>query len=181
MTGSLNTSIRMEMISKFLLLVAVLLLFVPNLIKGLDYRLANLLLFLIGISSLFFLFNRDYYLPFLGRTFFPQILPKDEPSGDVEVKVTGLPKNTKVIFWASFGESDTIGTDPTDAYGNYSNSGITQTDNNGNASFYISCPIEYKVPGKSTPIPKHIHYRYEYPSQPGFFSKIETKYITDEC
>ena len=114
---------------------------------------------LVAISAIVLIFQRDTFLPFLGETVLPQPIAEYSPSGDLVSKtVKNLPSNVKVIYWASL-PSDTVLSNPKDAYDNYKNQGVTTTDDNGVAVFQVLNPSSYKVPIKGTLDP-HIHYRY---------------------
>lgn len=146
---------------------------------------------LIGLSALYFVSNRDYYLPFLGKTIIPISSNPNVLTGNptlntsmlkneemVLVKLSNLPSNSRVIYWAAQ-KSDKVFDTPMKAYGTYANMGIAKTDDNGNLVISINCPAEYKVPkfGFSTTLLRHIHYRYEIPKSPGMFSKVHTQHI----
>lgn len=142
----------------------------------------------IGLSALYFLFNRDYYLSFLGKTVIPvsNITPQStilntsmmKNEEMVSIKLTKLPANTRVIYWAAQKSEDIFET-PVKAYANYANMGIGKTDDKGEIIFSINCPGEYKVPkfGFSTKLARHVHYRYEIPEYPGMFSRVYTQYV----
>lgn len=108
---------------------------------------------------------RDFMLPFLGETVLPcaagGIPSESVPEGaNVEVLVTGLPPNRRVIFWAAQ-SSPTPFPDPSTAYGpDYNNSGTATTQVNGTAVLRVRRPAGYSVGmfglKKVTP---HIHYR----------------------
>jgi hypothetical protein len=139
----------------------------------------------IGISTLYNIFNRDYYLSFLGKAVIPIKLGQEQKKENlIDVVLEKLPKQTTVLFWAS--KPNTKQTDDIlsyiDAYGDYSNSGIAQTDENGRVVVQIECPIEYTVPKFGMfkrKLNKHIHYRYEIPNKKGLYSRIYTKNV--EC
>jgi uncharacterized membrane protein YuzA (DUF378 family) len=136
---------------------------------------------LIGVSALCFLFNRDYYLPFLGEVIIP-IGPKKSTENLTKIKLSGLPPNTTIIAWGAQNDKLTFD-NPYDAYGNYSNTEITQSNENGEAFVELSCPSEYYVSkfGMQRRLDRHIHYRYQYPKYKGMFSKIYTKYLDTKC
>lgn len=138
--------------------------------------ITNILFFLIGICAVYFMFDRDYYLPFLGECVIPVSDGKRTDSNFTKVTLNNLPKNSNVIFWASKSDG---GEDPLSAYGNYANTGIAKTDDKGNVTLEVNCPVQYKVPmfGK---LQKHVHYRYEMPDYKGIFSRVYTKNI-DKC
>ena len=135
--------------------------------------------FLIGISALYFIFDRDYYLPFLGKTVIPIISTRPATENLKKVNLVNLPPDARIIYWAaksSSKESDWK------VYNNYSNSGVSITDKDGNATIQIECPLEYNIPslfGRKR-LKRHVHYRYEIPGYAGMFSKVYTTYI-DSC
>ena len=94
---------------------------------------------LIGISALYLVFNRDYYLPFLGHTVIP-ISSRSKPSENLkQIKLTNLPPNTIVIAWGSQ-ESDKTFENPFEAYGDYVNTDIKTTNDKGEVIIELSCP-----------------------------------------
>jgi hypothetical protein len=138
-------------------------------------KLIQFLQMIIGIVGLYYLFNRDYYLPFLGETVMP--IKKGEDVLDkkvlVKVELTSLPPNRKIIYWASNENVNTF-TNPYEAYKNYQNSGISESDNKGDVTLMITCPGSYKV-GRSKVLNPHLHYRYELEN--GLLSRVFTKYV----
>ena len=136
---------------------------------------------LIGVSALYFLFNRDYYLPFLGETVIP-IGPKKPTENLTKIKLTGLPPNTTVIAWGAQNVKVTFD-NPIDAYGSYANTEITQSNEKGEAFVELPCPSDYYVSkfGMKSKLDRHIHYRYQLPKYKGMFSKIYTKYLDAKC
>jgi hypothetical protein len=129
---------------------------------------------IIGLSALYFLFNRDFYLPFLGPTVMPIIKPQVETPDMIPYTLTNLPPNTTIVYWAA-DKGDMVFADPISAYSNYANSGISKTDDRGNVTIKIKCPAPYKV-GRfwKRQLPQHFHYRYE-TSYPGLFSPVFTQ------
>lgn len=124
-----------------------------------------------GLSALYLAINRNVYLPFLGETVYPcdnmnEIIPKN---AKLTATINILPKK-KIIYWASE-PSDNIVTNPWDAYGNYSNYGITTSNEQGKAIIHVRDPSSYKVPSGKILKP-HIHYRYC--QEPGVLSEIKT-------
>jgi len=143
---------------------------------------------LVGIVSIYMMFDRYVYLPFLGETVFPAQLvtmgsrPSDNndigKSKNVIVKLRNLPKRTTIVYWAAEKSSSAELKYWKDAYGDYSNSGAIQSDDNGEATFSIACPQSYyvNVMGlfKRTVSP-HLHYRYVLPGTNGsMFSDVHT-------
>lgn len=125
------------------------------------------------IPSIYFITSRDYYLPFLGDTVLPTYLLKERipENYDIELKVK-IPKNTKVIYWASEpGKKDRT---PWDAYKNYENSGVTTSDSDGVAVFKVREPGRYVKPMMfgTNYLKPHIHYRLVKTN--GMLDKIKT-------
>jgi uncharacterized membrane protein YuzA (DUF378 family) len=144
--------------------------------------IVNIISLLIGLSALYFIFNRDYYLPFLGESVIP-IGDKKPTENLTKIKLSGLPPNTIVMAWGA--QSDTkIYEDPFEAYGSYSNTEITQTNENGEVTIELPCPSEYYVNKfgiMKRKLKRHIHYRYQLPKYKGLFSKVYTKYLDEKC
>lgn len=137
---------------------------------------------LIGISALYFMFNRDYYLPFLGECIIP-ITTKKPTENLTKIKLSGLPPNTIVMAWGAQ-SNNKIYEDPFEAYGNYLNTEITQSNERGEAIIELPCPSEYivnKFGIMKRKLNRHIHYRYQLPKYKGLFSKIYTKYLDEKC
>lgn len=142
----------------------------------------RLVAFMIGICALYFAFDRDYYLPFLGKSVIPIIKDNRSLNNLKEIKISNLPPNTRILYWAAK-SAPTTGEVDWRVYNDYSNSGVVQSDIIGNTIVKIECPVEYNVPlflgiGKKR-LRRHLHYRYEIPGQTGLFSRVYTKYI--EC
>lgn len=177
-----------ELIARFLLVLGginylTIVFFKKNMLSYLHYPIVvRAVTLAIGGAALYFLFNRDYYLPFLGKCVIP--VGDGEPQGELKsIRITELPANTNVIFWAAKSGKNVV-PNPMDAYGDYSNSGIVKSDNNGVALIQIACPSAYSVSKFgfiNKELSKHVHYRYELPEYRGIFSSIKTKYLDDEC
>lgn len=124
-------------------------------------RLNRIVYVLIGACALLRMFNRDYYLPFLGKHVFPcdsmeLKIPKDADTiTNVKVK-----KNSNVIYWASEGTSvdDVVVLNPSRAYDTYSNSGVALADKEGVAQLKFRYPSSYQV-RFGTVLKPHVHYR----------------------
>jgi len=123
--------------------------------------LSSTLYFLIGISALLIMFQRDTYLPFLGPTLVPcSILQNREPPGATkEVKVIVTP-NTKVLYWAAEPANEKLKTIQSwkEAYDQYENAGVTTSNGEGVAVLKVRNPQSYKVPFKGR-LEAHVHYR----------------------
>lgn len=172
--GIMKIKLKLEMISKVAVTVSALI-YGSRLMYRKDYM--QIVGIVVVVSSLYWMFNRDYYLPFLGKCLMPQNIIKDMTpvmvDGKIPVKLTGLPPNTQVIYWASL-KSNVAIDDPESAYGNYLNSGITQTNNMGDAYARIDCPSNYKVGMFKTKLDKHLHYRYALREYKGLYSPVFT-------
>ncbi len=127
----------------------------------------NMLRVLHVLSGLLLLYvgtKRDFYLPFLGYTVFPceELQEKTPENATLYVKVSNLPPNVNVVFWASEPSSDenkTIEKNPWEAYKKYANSGVVRTNDKGEAELRVRDPSQYKIPSGRT-LDKHVHYRY---------------------
>ncbi len=130
-------------------------------IKELGKRTNNvvstMLYVLIGASVLYILFDRDTYLPFLGKTVFPCSLLKPHAPKDANFSINVKVKpNRKVVYWAAE-PSDSDKRKPKDAYKGYMNSGIAVANKKGIATLHLKKPTGYKIPvGK---LSAHVHYR----------------------
>jgi uncharacterized membrane protein YuzA (DUF378 family) len=130
----------------------------------------------VAMSALVLIVQRDTRLPFLGMTVVPQPMTNYKPTGELVSKVVkDLPPNVKVVYWAAQ-SSDKVVDNPTDAYGDYSNQGVTTTDADGVATFEVRKPTSYKIPYYYNPfvgtLESHIHYRYW--TSAGMASRIYT-------
>ncbi len=134
---------------------------------------------IVAMSALVLIVQRNVRLPFLGMTVMPQPMTEYKPSGELVSKVVkDLPPNVKVVYWAAQ-TSDKIVDNPTEAYGDYSNQGVTTTDANGVATFEVRKPASYNIPAYYNPfigtLKPHIHYRYW--TSAGMASRIQTIHI----
>ena len=130
---------------------------------------------LIGIAAMYNMFDRNYYLPFLGDSVAPcSIMTEKFPIDySVSVKINIPKKQTTIIYWAAEPNTKIID-NPWDAYGKYMNSGVTTSDDDGNAILRVRKPAIYKIP-RGKVLKTHIHYRFcEYP---GILSKVYTTYV----
>jgi hypothetical protein len=131
-----------------------------------------------SIAVIYNIFNRDFYLPFLGPSVIPikQIDIQDNRKTTVNLK--NLPSNKRIIYWASNPSKNNF-SDPLSAYKGYGNTGISKTDENGNVTIKIYCPSEYYIPkkfGMKRKLRNHIHYRIETDYE-GLFGSVKTHYV----
>lgn len=125
-----------------------------------------------AVAAVLLIFQKDFWLPFLGDTVLPlELIPtKDiKQEGGLTVQVDA-PRHSKVIYWAaqSIGNLDvSTAISPKQAYGDYSNSGVVLADDNNKATLHVHTPRGYTVDkplrGKMT-LPRHIHYRIADPT-----------------
>jgi hypothetical protein len=125
-----------------------------------------------GVAAVLLIFQKDFWLPFLGDTVLPlDLIPvKDiKQEGGLTLQVDA-PRHSKVIYWAaqSIGNLDiSTAIGPKQAYGDYSNSGVVLADDNNKATINVHPPRGYTVEkplrGKMT-LPRHIHYRVADPT-----------------
>ena len=126
-------------------------------------------------SILYNLFDRNFYLPFLGWSVYPcgSLAEKIPNKADTTVTVQVKP-NVNVIYWGSepsAKETQPID-NPWDAYANYDNSGVVRADANGTAVLHFRNPSSYQVGLTNKTISRHIHYREC--RHPGMLSAIKT-------
>ena len=147
-------------------------------------KIAEIVYLIIGLSALYIMFDRDTYLPFLGRAVFPcDILVESMPKDATITLTLKVRPNSKVIYWASNPSTTGEITDYKGAYGNYENSGVTKSNAEGIVKLNIMEPQPYYVPYKSQPyifpnkkiLPRHVHYRVCCSS--GLIGPIRTVYL----
>jgi uncharacterized membrane protein YuzA (DUF378 family) len=147
---------------------------------------------LVGLSALYFIFKRDYFLPFLGETVFPcePLAEKSPDKADAVVEIHVKP-NSNVIYWAAENDEKVHGKDPKEkkesaterivenpwkAYMKFENSGVARSDDKGRAVLRVRRPVTYRVPFSGRALDKHIHYRVC--GENGMLGRIETvKYV----
>lgn len=146
----------------------------------------RIVLILVGTLAFIVLFERDMYLPFLADCAFPTSLitptKSTESTSDTMVTLAKLPPNAKVVYWAATSKDPrAIGSKSwKDAYGDYTNAGVTVANTDGLATVYVSCPQPYTVSHFNfyqNEIPPHIHYRYVLPGTKGMLSEVFTAMV----
>jgi uncharacterized membrane protein YuzA (DUF378 family) len=135
----------------------------------------------IGLSALILMFDKNFYLPFLGKTVVPKtLLAKDRVpiNSTLSIEITVKP-HSRVIYWASDKKN---GKDvPVQvAYGEFGNSGITTADANGKAHLILKRPESYVVKKGffKRKLRPHIHYRYSL--EDGMLSEVHTRRLTKD-
>ena len=145
----------------------------------LQYKVLNLIIILAVVASIiYFLFDRNFYLPFLGWAVYPcgSLAEKVPKNADSNVTIQ-VPPNVNVIYWASepSKKEDQPIADPWDAYANYDNSGVVKSDSNGNAILRFRSPSSYNVGLFNKTLKTHVHYRVC--KHPGMLSDIKTVFL----
>ena len=149
-----------------------------KLIPGIFY-----LYIMISVAVIYFLFKRNYYLPFLGRTVYPCKRKEIEKIPYIEgyerqpekTILTNYP-DKNIIYWAAMPGKKKKKT-PEDAYKDFENSGIARSNQKGKVTFTYYKPVGYSVNrfGFEKELKPHIHYRACLGN--GLLSQIETKYV----
>ena len=148
-----------------------------NIVKPLlKCKILSIFIVLIVVASILYnMFDRNFYLPFLGWSVYPcgSLAEKIPRNADTTISVQVKP-NVNVIYWGSepsAKETQPID-NPWDAYANYDNSGVVRADENGKAVLQFRNPSSYQVGLMSKTLPRHIHYREC--RHPGMLSDIKT-------
>lgn len=169
---SLMWTLRLRMMAMILLLIGSLnwgsiaffnMNFIDIISKSLNIPLlATIIYGIVGLIGLLFLFDRDYYLSFLGRTVYPCGSLKESTPDNASLLVeVVVPKNVNVVYWAAESNNEQPVDNPWEAYRNYSNTGVVKSDNQGIAVLKLRPPTTYNVGNLLTKtLPMHIHYRY---------------------
>ena len=149
---------------------------IPYLLKN---KFISFIIILSVVASILYnMFNRNFYLPFLGWSVYPcgSLAEKVPRNADTTVTVQVKP-NVNVIYWGSepsLPEEQPID-NPWDAYANYDNSGVVRADENGKAVLHVRSPSSYQVGLMNKTINRHIHYREC--RHPGMLSDIKTIFL----
>ena len=168
--------IAMIIILGFNIVYSILLIIYPDI-----YIIIKLLAIVVLISSIYISAKRATYLPFLGQCVAPPSLFSQEiaPQGATEtysINLDDIPDGTRVIYWGAATSKDkVVKKDPMEAYGNYSNTGVT-TVKDKKATIYFNCPDKYNVGIFNKTIDRHIHYRLILPDNP-MMSQVFTTYV----
>ena len=121
------------------------------------YPIDKIIYIIISLTALLVASNKHFWLPFLGNTVLPSsIVPlKTIANFNKNITIQTTP-NTKIVFWAALprGENPLV----TEAYDDYSNSGVVMSDSTGIAILPIIEGSSYIIPnGKK--LNRHVHYR----------------------
>ncbi len=140
-----------------------------------NYPIDKFIYLLILFATLFVIVKRDTWLPFLGTSVLPEsLVPLKTPShANSRVTVQTRP-NSKIAYWSTLPIEKDRDVDVLTAYGDFSNSGVVMSDNNGFAHLPIQIGSGYIVPNGQY-IPRHVHYRVL--GMPyGLIGKVKTVY-----
>ncbi len=136
--------------------------------------LEKVIYLLVAFSAILLAFQRDTWLPFLGKSVLPDVVVPQKPhTGDSSVTVQVSP-NAKVAYWSAK-PGDNPDTDVVTAYGDYANSGVSIADSKGNAVLHFDKGTDYVVPSGKR-IKSHVHYR-EVTGEYGMMGPINTVYM----
>lgn len=162
-------------ISSLLLTVTVMVLIMNMPLKR-NLWTSSLIVFAL-ISAVYLGMDKTFYLPFLSETVIPPSLLQESTPQNASMSLVldnAPPGATKCMYWASK-LSESIEDDPWKAYDKYQNSGVVPVQD-GMVTLILDCPSRYHVPRKSDPLPKHVHYRWVFPS--GLASEVKTQNLT---
>jgi uncharacterized membrane protein YuzA (DUF378 family) len=130
-------------------------------VTGRNVIAANAIFGVVGLAALFIGFNRDSYLPFLGKSLIPcEVLkPQTPENADISTEVQVGP-GVKVLYWAAESANKDLHEMNVwkQAYLGYRNAGVAVADESGIVTLKVRKPQPYSVPIKGTLSP-HIHYR----------------------
>ena len=134
------------------------------------------LLVMVGLVAAVYLgSSRDFYMPFLGPNVVPSSLLQIGTPTDATVALTVVapPGATHVMYWAAQASLLTS-SDPTKAYGAFSNSGVVPVAG-GRATLRLACPGTYQVGMIKKVLPRHVHFRYVFKN--GMVSSVKTQAV----
>lgn len=178
-----NIEVWLHIILIVLVLLFALLYSLMILLDSKSLSISKVFAVIIMIAAIYLGTNRNMYLPFLGYTALPPSLFDKEvtPSGATEtlnIKLDNVPNDTKIIYWAATGskDKDVVKSNPTEAYGDYGNAGVTTVKDN-KAVLYFHCPDRYNVGLFQKTLNKHVHYRLVRPNNP-IISPVYTQNVT---
>jgi hypothetical protein len=151
-----------------------------NIFKFINKTVLFIIYLILALAIVYNIFDRDFYLPFLGPSVIPIKQIDLENDKMITIDLENLPKNKRIIYWGANPTSNSVVfKDPLIAYSGYGNSGVTKTNEKGKARIQIHCPSKYNIPrkmGSKKDLEKHIHYRIETDYE-GLFGKVQTYYV----
>ena len=111
-----------------------------------NYPIDKVIYVLVALAGIKLL-RRDVFLPFLGKTVVPSsVVPMKENKYNKDKVTIRVQPNSKVMYWAAK-KMDSENEKVWDAYDDFSNSGVTQSDENGKAVLLLEKGSGYIVPG----------------------------------
>ncbi len=116
---------------------------------------------LVALAAAFFVFKRDFYLPFLGEAVIPcSVLKEQTPEGATSSVTVMVTPGVKVLYWAAEPANEDLKNlnDYRAAYLEYRNAGVVTANAEGVAELKVRTPQGYTVPMKGE-LPPHVHYR----------------------
>lgn len=145
-----------------------------NIDSFVGFNVSNIIYIIAGISIVLLAIKKHTWLPFLGESVLPPTLvPETKNVGDTSIKVKVKP-NTKIAFWSTL-PSKNDKPDVEKAYGDYSNAGVSKSDNSGFATLTFNKGTGYIVPSGKF-IKPHIHYR-EINDEWSMMGPVNTVYV----
>ena len=138
------------------------------------HNVSKLIYLVAGISIIFLATKKHTWLPFLGNTVIPAtLIPETKNIGDTTIKIKVNP-NTKVAYWSTLPSSDEKPS-VKKAYGDYTNAGVSKSNNDGFATLTFNKGTGYIVPSGKF-IKPHIHYR-ELNKEYGMIGPVKTIFL----
>ena len=138
-------------------------------------KIAEIVYLIIGLSTLYIMFDRDTYLPFLGRAVFPcDVLVQSMPKDATIALTLKVKPNAKVVYWAANPSKTGELTNYKGAYGEYENSGVSKSNSEGIVKLNIMEPQPYYLDFQRKIVPRHLHYRVCFN---GMLGPIRTVYL----
>lgn len=176
-----NTDVYIHIISMLIILIFSLFYAVYLLISEDTNPIIRLICIIVIIVTIYIGMNRNTYLPFLGYSVMPPSIFSQElvPTGANVRYVLNVPdaeNGTLILYWGaeSSKHNDIVKSNPIDAYGDYSNTGLIRVKDH-KATLHFNCPDKYTVFNSKT-LDRHIHYRIIYPHN-GMMSQVYTIYV----
>jgi hypothetical protein len=124
----------------------------------------------VAVCGILLALNRTTWVPFLDESFFPgALVPLKTPLMNDKLVTINTEPNAKIAYWTALPNTDEL----SNAYGDFSNSGVVMSNTYGVAKLPILEGSDYKFP-LGFKIGKHVHYRIIDETN-GVMGKIETK------
>ena len=127
---------------------------------GKDLCIDKIIYILIALAALKLSFRRTTFTPYLGDAAFPSkvfVNTRENKIGTIDIPVYVRP-NTRVAYWGTLPRTTDYVPHYTEAYGDFSNSGVVTSDDNGLALLSILPGTSYLV-NSGEEYPRDIHFR----------------------